>query len=260
MHNHNEDVLFAEERRVQITEYVNKNKKATVNELSEYFKVSIATVRNDLKDLETLGVLIRTHGGAMIKPRSSLEIDLTKRTDNILAKKNIAMEALKFIDDGDTLILDSGTTIHELAKLLSSKKDLTIITNDITCANILENNNFNIVLLGGVLSNNFHWTVGVYTLNMLKDLSADKFFMSAGGFSIDKGITVGTLQLAEVKRMMIKSSAQKILLCDSSKFEKYRLAKFADFDNIDIFITDYLDDKTLELIEGMNIEIVFANS
>lgn len=253
-----EDVLFAEERRLKITEYINTHKKATVNELSEYFKVSIATIRNDLKDLEIIGSLTRTHGGAIIKSKSSQEIDLEYRTDNLIAKQNMAKRALEFIDDGDTLVLDSGTTIHELAKLLHIKKHLTVITNDITCASILEPNGFNIVILGGVLCNGFHWTVGSYAQKILGDLSADKAFLSAGGFSIEKGIAVGTLALADIKEMMIKCAAQNILLCDRSKFEKYRLAKFADFDDIDIFVTDSMDDRMKSIIEEAGVEVIFS--
>lgn len=253
-----DEFLFAEERKIQITEYLNKNKKATVNELSDYFKVSIATMRNDLKELDTKGSLTRTHGGAILKSKSSQEIALSFRTDNLIEKQNMAKKALDFIDDGDTLILDSGTTIHEIAKLLYSKKNLTIITNDITCASILEPNNFNIVVLGGLLSNGFHWTSGTYTQKTLSELSADKVFLSAGGVSMEKGISVGTLSLADIKETMIKCAAQKILLCDSSKFEKYRLAKFADFNDIDFFITDTMSEKMKTMIESFGVEIIFS--
>lgn len=251
-----DDILFAEERKDKIKEYINNKNKATVNELSDYFKVSIATIRNDLKDLEMLGVLTRTHGGAIKKAKSSQELMLELRNDNIIAKKNIANKALNFIDDGDTLILDSGTTIHELAKLLGSKKDLTIITNDMTCATIVEPYGFNIVMLGGIVDNNFHWTIGEYTCKMLKDFSADKLFLSAGGFSVDKGISIGTLYLAHIKELMIKCSAQTILLADRSKFEKYRLIKFADFSDIDIFITDFFDKNIKNIVEDNGGEVI----
>lgn len=253
-----DNVIFAEERKERIKEYINDKKKATVNELSEYFNVSIATIRNDLKELELLGLLTRTHGGAINKPKASQELSLEFRNDNIEAKKNMAKRALDFIDNGDTLILDSGTTIHELAKLLDKKKDLTIITNDITCASIVEPLGFNIVILGGVLTNGFHWTTGEYTHKMLKEFSADKVFLSAGGFSLEKGISVGTLSLAYIKELMIKGSAQSILLCDKSKFEKYRLVKFADFNEIDIFITDTMNSGIKNIIEENGGEFIIV--
>lgn len=251
-----EDIIFVEERREKIKEYINSRKKATVIELSEYFSVSIATIRNDLKELELLGLLTRTHGGAIKKSKASQELMLEFRNDNIVAKRNMAKKALNLIDDGDTLILDSGTTIHELAKLLNNKKDLTIITNDITCASIVEPFGFNVVILGGILTNGFHWTTGEYTHKILKELSADKVFLSAGGFSIEKGISVGTLPLAYIKELMIKCSAQSILLCDNSKFEKYRLVKFADFKDIDIFITDVLNENIKNIMEESGGELI----
>ncbi|MGL4987303.1 MAG: DeoR/GlpR family DNA-binding transcription regulator [Treponemataceae bacterium] len=254
-----DDVLFAEERRVKITNYINTRKKATAHELCEHFKVSIATIRNDLKDLESADFITRTHGGAIVKSKSSQELDLAFRTDNLKAKQSMSAKALNLIDDGDTVILDSGTTIHELAKMLGNKKNLTIITNDITCASIVEYFGFAVVILGGVLHNGFHWTTGVSTLKMLSGLNADKCFLSAGGFSIEKGIAVGSLALADLKREMIKCAAQNILLCDNSKFEKNKLAKFADLHEIDIFITDDMSNEMKTLMKETDIEIIFVD-
>lgn len=251
-------ILFTKERKQQIIEYVNKNKKATVIELSEYFKVSIPTIRNDLRDLENLGHVTRTHGGVIKKSKSSLEVELNQRTENIKAKKNMAHRALDFIEDGDTIILDSGTTIHELAKILHIKRNLTIITNDITCASIVEPFGFSTLVLGGILQNGFHWTTGSYTNETLRHLSADKAFLSAGGFSIEKGISVGTIPLAEIKQTMIKCAAQNILLCDNSKFEKYRIAKYADFTEINIFITDSIKSDVKNIIEEMGVDIILT--
>ncbi len=249
------DTLFAEERKIRITEYINANKKATTETLSKHFNVSIATIRNDLKDLEKSNFIVRTHGGAIIKSKSSQELDLSSRTDNLQAKQELAKIALNFIDDGDTIILDSGTTIHELAKLLHVKKDLTIITNDITCVSILYESNFTIIFLGGTVDNKFHWSSGKYVHKMLVELSADKSFLSAGGFSIDKGFSVGMIALSEIKVSMIKSSVQNILLCDKSKFEKNKLSKFADLSDINVFITDNIDNNTKTIFEehGMTV-------
>ncbi len=252
----NEDILFAEERKMQITEYINKNKKATANELSKNFKVSIATIRNDLRDLEKTGLIMRTHGGAMVKSKSSQELDLSSRKYNITAKQNIAKAALNLVDDGDTLILDSGTTIHELAKILYKKKELTIITNDITCVSILEPNNFNIVMLGGVIHNGFHWSSGIHAQKMLHELSADKSFLSAGGISLERGLSVGLLSLSDIKSSMIKCAAQNILLCDNSKFEKHKLAKFSNICDIDILITDFIDNYTRTSIEEHGVDVL----
>ena len=133
------ETLFAEERKIKIVELVEEHKQATVARLCEHFGVSSATVRNDLRDLANAGLLIRTHGGAIAKSQTAFELQTKQKVDqNLEAKAGIAAEANELIEDGDTIIIDSGTTTLELSKLLKSRRNLTVITNDLNTALILE--------------------------------------------------------------------------------------------------------------------------
>ena len=135
-----EHPLFAEERKGQILELLRQKSKLLVPELCDYFDVSPATIRNDLRDLENERKLKRTHGGAISLEKTSFELDSRhKEIRNMEQKRQIAACAAKLIEDGDTIILDTGTTTLELAKCLSGKRDLTIVLNDIEIASLLRN-------------------------------------------------------------------------------------------------------------------------
>ena len=153
-----EHPLFAEERKGQILELLRQKSKLLVPELCDYFDVSPATIRNDLRDLENERKLKRTHGGAISLEKTSFELDSRhKEIRNMEQKRQIAACAAKLIEDGDTIILDTGTTTLELAKCLSGKRDLTIVLNDIEIASLLEESTqANLILIGGTLRHGFH--------------------------------------------------------------------------------------------------------
>ena len=123
-------MMFPEERKMEIVNFVNEHKKATVAELCDYFEVSSATIRNDLRELEREKLLVRTHGGAMLMTKTGYEFDpYLKQINHLEEKQTIARLASALIDDGDTIILDTGTTTLELARLLEEKRDLTVVTD-----------------------------------------------------------------------------------------------------------------------------------
>ncbi len=124
--------LFAEERREHILKLLEKNSKILVPELCEVFEVSPATIRSDLRDLESEKKLKRTHGGAILLRKAAFEPNSRlKEVEHIEEKQRIAVCAAQQIDDGDTIALDTGTTTFELAKCLTSKRNLTVVTNDL---------------------------------------------------------------------------------------------------------------------------------
>ena len=146
--------LFVEERKQKILEHIAAQRKATVMELCELFRVSSATIRNDLRDLEAAGLLLRTHGGAMVKSKTGQELDMRARgIQNLDAKRAIARAALALIEDGDMILLDTGSTVIELAKLLDQKRDITVVTNDLVIATLLEElDSVKIVFIGATAS------------------------------------------------------------------------------------------------------------
>ena len=168
--------LFAEERKSRIIELLNENSKLVVPDLCDYFEVSPATIRNDLRELENGGLLKRTHGGAILNTKTGYELNsYQKGVKNLAAKQAIARYAVNLVDDGDTIAIDTGTTTLEFAKLLAGKNGITAVVNDIGIAKQLEeNSDTNIILTGGILRRNFHCTIGPIAQKALEGLSVDK--------------------------------------------------------------------------------------
>ena len=259
-----EGALFVEERKMKILEFIGEHRKATVVELCGRFKVSSATIRNDLRDLETAGLLIRTHGGAMVKTKTGLEPDMSlRKVQNLEEKRRIAEAALGLVEDGDTIMLDTGTTTYELARLLGQKRDLTVVTNDLPIAMLLEEfDSVRVVLVGGMIRRKFHCTVASHFsgMNALSDLTVDKAFMACNGFSLEKGASTPDLAHSETKRLMISIAARVILLFDSSKMGRNSFAIFAPPDKIDAIVTDSLREEDRRSLEENGVETMTAAS
>ena len=252
--------LFAEERKLQIIEYLAQFKKATVQQLCNYFNVSSATIRNDLRDLDLKGQITRTHGGAMMREQAGFEPDIRSRElEHVAEKKQIAVLALTLVEDGDTIAIDTGTTTLELARALCGRKALTVVTNDMKIALTLEEcEGVNVVVMGGTLRRHFHSTVGDAGRAMIANLRVDKAFMGANSFSIAEGASTPDLHTAETKRAMIQIAGKVIVLCGSEKLGRRSFATFAAIDEIDALVTDQIDDQLRREVEEHDIELLVA--
>lgn len=229
-------------------------------ELIDMFKMSPATIRNDLRELETAELIKRTHGGAIPADsvRVGFELDATRKiVKNQSLKEIIAKKAASLIEDGDIVILDTGTTTLEMAAWLHDKKNLTVIVNDLQLALALEKyEHIHVVVVGGSLRKGFHCTVGPLAINLLKELNVDKVFLGTNCFTVSKGCTTPDINQAEVKKMMMHIANQTILLCDSTKIGKNSFIQFARAEDIDLLITDSLiAPVTLEEIGALGIEV-----
>lgn len=256
------DLLFAEERKQQILALIKNNEKVSVAQLCDVFNVSSSTIRNDLRDLENSNLLRRTHGGAMVKFKTGYELDTQHKEGQYQSEKEkIAKLALDLIDDGDTIMLDTGTTTIELARILSKKRNLTVVINDILIARCLEEiEDINIVFIGGIIRKKFHCTVGTLGTRMISEMTVDKAFMAANGISMKKGATTPDINQAEIKKAMISISNKVIVLCDSSKVGCNSFAQFANLQQIHTIITDAAIDENLRRdFETSEIEVIIAN-
>lgn len=254
--------LFAQERKEKILELIKNTEKVTVAKLCESFNVSGATIRNDLRELENSNLLRRTHGGAISKSKTGFEPDPQHKEGQYRAEKEkIAETALSLIDDGDTIILDTGTTTFELARRLGEKRNITVVTNDVQIARCLEEiEDITIVLIGGYLRKKFHCTVGTWGVKMIAELAVDKAFMATNGISLKRGATTPDLNHAETKKAMISIANKVIVLCDNSKIGRNAFAQFADIHHIDTIITDSGIEKGMKAdLEGHGIEIMTAS-
>jgi len=252
---------FVEERKREILEYVTARHRASVGELCARFGVSSATMRSDLRDLEEGGLLVRTHGGAMVKDKARFEPDAKEKEDRSSAEKRaIALLAVERVEDGDTIVLDTGSTTLELAALLGSKRDITVLTNDLAIALRLEDHpTATIHVLGGVVRKRFHCTVGSRAEESLEGLTVDKAFMGANAFSVDKGGSTPDLQTAGLKRLMMSIADKAYLLVDSSKLGKNSFAGFAPPGAIDCLVTDAIAEEDAKALEELGVEVLAAS-
>lgn len=236
------ETLFAEERHSRILDLLKSSSKILVPDLCEYFGVSPATIRNDLRELENAGLLKRTHGGAISSNRIKTGYELNSYQKEVVfhaEKAAIARHAIGLIEDGDTIALDTGTTMLELARLLHQRNGITAVVNDLEIARLLEEHtDANVIFIGGTLRKNFHCTVGPIALKTLESLSVDKAFMGTNGLTTKRGLTTPDLNQAEVKKAMIACATETIVLCDSSKIGYNALVQFAPMSSVNRLITD----------------------
>jgi DeoR family fructose operon transcriptional repressor len=235
-----DDELFTEERRRRIVAMVGAASKVTVSDLAARFGVSGATVRADLRALHGEGFLTRTHGGAIPRGTAGSERSSSeKATERLEEKRRAARAAAELVADGDTIILDTGTTTLELARLIRDRFRGTVVTNDWAIARTLEDAEaIKVILLGGTLRRGFHCTVGPAGREMLTRLKVDKAFMGANGFSPEAGATTPDQDQAETKRSMVAAARQVILVCDSSKIGRVSFVQFASCAELDFLATD----------------------
>jgi DeoR family fructose operon transcriptional repressor len=238
-----EDNLFRIERRRQILSKLLKNGKLMVNETAEEFGVSGATIRQDLNELEVLGYLTRTHGGAIGKGTTMTDIPLSQRNAQQLPQKQaIARMALQLVESHDNLVLDGGTTIQEFATLLlhSNRTDISVITNFLPNLIILEGSqSIRMLSLGGSYDETLRSFVGPLAIEALSSFQLDKAFISTTGVSIRQGLSCTSFQDAEIRRAILAKAGQRILLADSSKINKSAFITVASMKDIDVFVTDW---------------------
>ena len=205
-----------------------------------------ATIRNDLRSLESRSIIKRTHGGAISTSKMVYELStVQKEIRSINEKRAIAQAAMEFIQEGDAIALDSGTTTFEVARMLTNIKNLTVVTNDLQIASWLEQNtSVNIMLAGGQVRRNFRCTTGQSALEMLSMLHVDKAFIAVNGVSIKTGLTTPTMDMACIKKQMIESADKVILLADSSKIGRTVCNLCAGL-VLDVMITDEFADSSL---------------
>lgn len=229
------------QRRKMILQMLAEKGEVYVLELSELFKVSAVTIRNDLEQLEQKNMLLRARGGA-IRLESNVGVDqhLSEKTRlNYQKKARIGKKAASLILGNDTIIVDSGTTTAELVKNLPADKELTVITNAINIANhLLSKPNVNIIMLGGYLRKNSFSLIGPLAESSMKNFYVDKVFLGVDGFDTRVGIYTPNIEEAHLNQMMINNSREVILLADSTKFKRKSLTFICALDRIDTVITD----------------------
>ncbi|MBN1925826.1 MAG: DeoR/GlpR transcriptional regulator [Prolixibacteraceae bacterium] len=253
--------MLANQRREKILELIREDGQAKVMDLSRIFKVTEVTIRQDLERLEKDGFIVREHGGAFLK-----DIDMNVRSmslqnqENMPLKMTIAKKAVEFINDGDTIILDSGSTTTEVARLMNSYKNLTVITNALNIALILgAYSGINVILTGGEFKAPTLSLTGQKAADFFQNLHVDKLFLATAGIALKSGLTYPGISDICVKRAMIESADITYLVADSTKIGKSSFASLGALSLIDYLITDSeIEKEYIELFSENEIKLIIA--
>lgn len=255
-------IISTVERRRIILDLLQQNKQVNVSELNEQFGVSEVTLRKDLRYLEKRNLLIRSRGGAMLPVKVGDDLSVKKRMVlNLDQKKSIAAAASSLIKEGDTIILDSGTTLMQLAGHLDKFKKLTIISNALDIVHKLsEFNNLKIIVPGGIFRKNSFSLVGVTAIENFQMYRADKYFVSADGISAD-GIFTSNLEEGQIAKIILSHAKENIVLVDSSKFDREGIINFAPLSKIHTLVTDSnIPENYLNHFTEIGIKVIVAEN
>jgi DeoR family transcriptional regulator, aga operon transcriptional repressor len=232
--------LLNEERRREILGILHRDGRVLVKDLAPHFRISQITIRKDLEFLDHQGVIQRTHGGALPVQAGAL-LDPTLREKEKLHRKqktHIALAAARLVDEGQSVLLDSGTTTTAIARALRDMAHLTVITNAINIAAELAGTHVEVILTGGMLRKNSFSLVGPLAERTLRELSADILFLGVDGFDTKAGLFTPNLFESEVNRAMVEISRRTIAVCDSSKFGRRSLCNIMPVTMVHEVITD----------------------
>ncbi|MCL5986828.1 MAG: DeoR/GlpR family DNA-binding transcription regulator [Actinobacteria bacterium] len=255
--------MLSQERYKKILDLIKENGSVYVADLSKRYEVSEETIRRDLDKLEKEGLLFRIHGGAISFNHTRLEPSYNAKINvNVDEKRAIAAEAANLVEEGDSIILDSSTTVLFLAKELKNKRNITIVTNfPLVINEFTDVPAINIISTGGALNRPSCSLVGSITENFLKEIHVDKTFISTKAVSIEEGLTEGDIANIAVKKCMIHAAKQNILLADSSKFNHVAFAQVVPLSAIDIIITDNgIEPEYLKQIKENNLKVILVET
>lgn len=253
--------LLSEPRRRRVLDWIQEEGSARVRDLAAAFRVSEATIRQDLERLETDGFITREHGGAFLKTLPAQVGAMTlHHMENMDKKRKIGAYAAALVSDGETLILDAGTTTTEIATRLVPRRNLTIITNALNIA----------VILGAVPGFAVHMPGGQFkapTLSLSGDKSVDyfrnifaaKLFLATAGVALDAGLTYPSFADLQLKEAMIKAASHVYLVADSTKINKSSFTRLGALEVVHSFITDDgISDSDVKEFERRGIEVLIA--
>ena len=234
-------VFRVEERRAEIARILEKEGSITVDRICEQFEVSAVTARGDLNELERRGRLQRVHGGALPVDHTLVVADINDRMNvNVVAKRRIGRVAAGMVRDGDSILVDSGSTTFEFVAQLEGKEGITIVTHDLAIANLVNTRlpHATLVLLGGTLRYNHHYTSGLLTLEILQKVYVDKAFLAANSFTPEQGFMTESEAAAQIKSELLRHARIRTMLMDCSKVGLHNFVRFATLSDLDRIVVD----------------------
>lgn len=252
--------IAVEQRRAEIIEQIQKTGSVRVRELARMYSISEVTIRTDLEYLESQGQLSRVHGGAVGTGKLYANMDLSERyMTNASSKRELAVVAAELIENNDTIMMNAGTTLAYVLKLIQGKKNVSIVTNSIQ--NALEVSSYpgvNVILLGGEIDGKYQFTHGTDTISQLERYHANKCIISVDGIDTEDGLTLYYSNESGIVRKMIELCDEVIVVADGSKLGRSAFSRVASLADVDTIVTNKADDKTIAELGELGIEVILA--
>lgn len=255
--------MLALERRNQILQKLQEEKKVIVSELSQLYDVSEETIRRDLEKLEKEGLAIKSYGGAVINENVSIELPFNERKNrNVIGKQKMAEIAASMVQEEERIFLDASTTAVFVAKALKSKKNLTVITNSMEILlELADVTGWNIISTGGVMKEGYLAFLGSRTDEAIRSYYVDKVIISCNALDFKLGMMESQELFASTKKTMMNSGRKNILVLDSTKFDRTSFSVVGNLRDVNVVITDKKpDDRWLRHFEDLDVECRYPDN
>ncbi|MCJ7992515.1 DeoR/GlpR family DNA-binding transcription regulator [Priestia sp. OVS21] len=251
--------MLKTKRIQQIQEYVLKHQSVSLDDLGTVFGVSKTTIRRDIRKLISEGMIQKVYGGVAIS-HAKLESFKERKARNPIQKRLIAKTAADYVENGDVIFIDSGTTTLEMITFLKTKQ-VTIITNNLDIIiQALRFENLTVISTGGLLERDTKSFSSYSHADSFKKYNFDKVFMASTGVSISNGVTNSSSIESGIKETIVKGNADVFLLVDHTKLDKYAMVTYCGLKEIDYLITDnFLDESYQDFAKENSIQLVVIN-
>jgi len=251
--------MLKTKRIQQIQEYVLKHQSVSLDDLGTVFGVSKTTIRRDIRKLISEGMIQKVYGGVAIS-HAKLESFNERKARNPIQKRLIAKTAADYVENGDVIFIDSGTTTLEMITFLKTKQ-VTIITNNLDIIiQALRFENLTVISTGGLLERDTKSFSSYSHADSFKKYNFDKVFMASTGVSISNGVTNSSPIESGIKETIVKGNADVFLLVDHTKLDKYAMVTYCGLKEIDYLITDnFLDESYQDFAKENSIQLVVIN-
>ncbi|HAT2760729.1 TPA: DeoR family transcriptional regulator [Citrobacter freundii] len=256
-------VIGTSERREQIIQRLRQQGSVQVNDLSLFFGVSTVTIRNDLAFLEKQGIAVRAYGGALICESNAPVVEPSvedKSSLNTAVKRSIARAAAELIQPGHRVILDSGTTTYEIARLMRQHTNVIAMTNGMNVANaLLEAEGVELLMTGGHLRRQSQSFYGDQAEQSLQNYHFDMLFLGVDAIDLERGVSTHNEDEARLNRRMCEVAERIIVVTDSTKFNRSSLHKIIDTQRIHTIIVDEgILEESLQELRRSGVEVIIV--
>lgn len=248
-------------RKQEIMKILNQNQTVQVIDLARSLDVSKVTIRTDLDELENKGLLVRTYGGAVLPEQLSQSRHVSNTIKEFASQKTaIAKKAASFVQPGQNVIIDNGSTTVHMTQFLQNFPFTVTTCSLLVMQELMHYEKIDLIMAGGILRRPVMGLMGNISKDFFRQIHADWFFLGASGYTVAQGVFCSNLIEADTKKTMIQSADKICLLVDSSKMEHSSLARVCDWSSVDFLITDAINADVQAKIEEAGVTVIVVES